>query len=118
MFFLYPDNPATKFTKADGVKGKQMNKNNGPNPLRSTQLISFCTRVLFVKNRKTRFSPYFRINKNTAYEPAVVPIHDIRIPYPNPKALAFAKTNTNKGKKGKNDSINGNRIPINGPNAL
>jgi len=57
------------------------------------------------------------MSKNTAYEPAVVPIHDNRIPYQRPNAPAFANTNTNSGKKGKKDSIKGSNMPISGPNA-
>src|SRR5699024_3299005 len=98
----------------DGEKGKHSKINKGPNPLLSTQLITLCTCSCSRIVLKIRLRPSLRMIKKTPIEPRLEPAQDNKKPFNNPYAAAFA--NTNRGRKGRKASINGNKNPGNGPN--
>lgn len=98
---LILERPATTFTSAEGVKGKQSIKNKGAKPCRSTQFIIRLTFSCLLKKFKKRFRPNFRTKKNTSNAPADEPIHEYKKPNQSPNELAFAITNRIRGKNGK-----------------
>src|SRR5690606_24646060 len=101
---------------ADGENGKHMSKNNGPNPCFSNQLVTFFTCLFFRTATNIRLSPRFLTIKKTNMAPKLEPAQDNKNPSSKPYAAALAITKTTNGKKGRNASINGNKIPGNGPN--
>src|SRR5699024_5410170 len=109
------DKPATTLITDEGENGKHNNKNSGPKPRFSSQFVTLLTCLFLRIAMKIRLSPSLRIIKKTSMEPRLDPNHDNKKPSSNPYAAPFAKTNTTNGKKGRNASINGNKIPGKGP---
>src|SRR5699024_805614 len=110
------DNPATILMMDDGENGKQSKMNNGPNPCRSTHEVTWMTclfRFIFIM---IFLLPNLRMRKKTAIDPKDEPIQEYKKPLNSPYATLFAITKTNSGKKGKNASMNGNKMPRKGPN--
>src|SRR5699024_10579910 len=109
------DNPATTLITEEGENGKHNNRNSGPKPCLSSQAVTLCSCLFFRIALHNRLFPSLRITKKTNMEPTLVPIQEYKNPFNNPYAAPFAKTNTNNGKKGRNASMNGNKIPGTGP---
>jgi hypothetical protein len=105
------------FTIAEGVNGKHSSKKSGPNPLRSTQSISFRTFGCLDKKVNILFCPYFLMSIKTKNAPKHAPSHEYKNPSQSPKAFALAITNKNNGRNGKNASMTISKIPGNGPKA-
>src|SRR5699024_2350976 len=99
----------------DGENGKHINRNSTPNPCRSNHSVTIFTCLFFRIALNIRLSPSLRTNKKTQIPPDVAPIHDHKNPFTSPYAAPLAITNTIKGKNGRKDSTNGNKIPGNGP---